>query len=80
MLKGNISDVYSHKYMKINFSSYDDFLLNETINMHNVVILIKIFLVKIIIVTTIMRFQKNVHLSNMKMLYKFYKFLMVLVC
>ena len=43
MLKGNISDVCSHKYTKIKINSDDDLLLEETLNMKNVLILIKSF-------------------------------------
>ena len=41
MLKINVSDVCSHKYMKIKFDLDDDLTLEKTLNMHNVVILIK---------------------------------------
>ena len=41
ILKSNISDIYSHKYMKIKSNSYNDLPLGKTLNMDNVVILIK---------------------------------------
>lgn len=41
MLKSNISDVYSQKFMKIEISSDDALPLQKTTNIHNVVILRK---------------------------------------
>ena len=41
MFKINILDVYSHKYAKIKINSDDDLPLEKTINMQNIVILIK---------------------------------------
>ena len=41
MLQSNISDIYSHKYVKIKFNSYDDLALEKTLNMCNVAILVK---------------------------------------
>ena len=41
MLKSNISDIYSHKYMKIKSNSDNDLPLEKTLDMDNVVILIK---------------------------------------
>ena len=46
MLKSNISDIYSHEFMKIKINSDDDSPLEETLNMHNVVICIKSVLKK----------------------------------
>ena len=37
----NISDIYSHKYTKTKINSDDDLPLEETINIRNVVILMK---------------------------------------
>ena len=41
MLKSNISDIYSHRYMKMKINSDDDLPLEKTLNVHNVLILIK---------------------------------------
>ena len=41
MLKSNILEVYSHKYMKTKIESVNYLPLEKTLNMHNVVILIK---------------------------------------
>lgn len=41
MLKSNISDVYSQKFMKIEISSDDALPLQKTTNIYNVVILRK---------------------------------------
>ena len=41
MLKSNISDVSSHKFMKIQINSDDDLPLEKTLNIHNVAILFK---------------------------------------
>ena len=46
MLKSNISDVYSHKNTKKKINSEYDPPLEQTLNMHNVVILIKSILNK----------------------------------
>ena len=53
MLNINISDIYSHRYTKIKTDSDDTLPLKETLNMHNVVILIKSDSIKITpIITT----------------------------
>ena len=39
MLKINISDLYSHKYMEIKINSGDDLLLEKALNMRNIVTL-----------------------------------------
>ena len=44
--KSSISDVYSDKYTKININSDDDLPLDRSLNMQNVVILIKFVLIK----------------------------------
>ena len=41
ILKSNISDIHSHQYTKIKISSGDDLPLEKTLNMHDLVILIK---------------------------------------
>ena len=41
MLKSNISDFYSHKYTKIRIDLNDNLPVEKTLNVHNVVILIK---------------------------------------
>ena len=41
MLKSNISDVYSHEYTKIKINSGDNYPLEKTLDMHNVVIIVK---------------------------------------
>ena len=41
MLKNNISDVYSHKYMKNLINSHDHLPLEKTMNMYNEVMLFK---------------------------------------
>ena len=41
MLKRNISDVYSHNFMKIKYISAEVLSLEKTLKMHNVVLLIK---------------------------------------
>ena len=41
MSKNNISEVYSHDFMKIKISSDGDLPLQKTLSMHNVVILVK---------------------------------------
>ena len=41
MLKSNISDFYSHKYAKIRIDLNDNLPVEKTLNVHNVVILIK---------------------------------------
>ena len=41
MLKSNMSDVYSHKYMEIKINSDDDLPLEKSLNMENVVIFIR---------------------------------------
>ena len=41
MLKSNVSDVYSHKYMKIKINSDDHLPLGKILNTHNALILIK---------------------------------------
>ena len=46
-LQRNISDVSSHKYIKATINSYDDLHLEK---MHNVIILIKAFFGKNIII------------------------------
>ena len=53
MLNINISDIYSHRYTKIKTDSDDTLPLKETLNMRNVVILIKSDSIKITpIITT----------------------------
>ena len=48
MLKINISDIYSHQYIKIKINLDDDLPLEKTLNMHNAVILTKsVFLNKL---------------------------------
>ena len=54
MLKISISYVVSHKYTNIKIDSYD-----ETITMHNVIILIKSVLMKTIITITIKSFLEK---------------------
>ena len=46
MLKSIIPEVYSHKYTKIKINSDDDLLLKKTINIYNVVTLIKSVFIK----------------------------------
>ena len=46
MLKGNLSDVYFHKYIKIKINSDDDFTLRKKINMYDVEMLIKFVFIK----------------------------------
>ena len=41
MLKGNIPDIYSHKYTKIKINSDDGLHLEKTITFHDEIILIK---------------------------------------
>ena len=41
MLKSNISNVYSDKYMKMKTNSDDNLPLEKTLNMQNAVVLIK---------------------------------------
>ena len=70
MLKSDVSDVYFHKYTEIQMNLGDDLPLGKTLNVQNVVILIKsVFLMRIIIVIILKRIQKNVHINNMKMLF-----------
>ena len=46
MLKGNLSDVYFHKYIKIKINSDDDFTFRRKINMYDVEMLIKFVFIK----------------------------------
>ena len=46
MLKGNLSDVYFHKYMKIKINSDDDFTFRKKINMYDVEMLVKFVFIK----------------------------------
>ena len=41
MLKSNTLDIYHHKYTKIKINSDNDLPLEKTLNMNNVVILVK---------------------------------------
>ena len=41
MFERNVSDVHSHKYANIKINSNEDFLLEKTLNMHNLVIVVK---------------------------------------
>ena len=41
MLKSNISGIYTHNYTKTKINSDDDFPIEKTITMHNVIMLIK---------------------------------------
>ena len=54
MLKSNISDVYSHMKTKINLDY--DLPFEKTLNMQNVGILLSLFIIKIVIITTVMHF------------------------
>ena len=47
MLQSNISDVYSLKYTKIKINSDDDLSLENSLNMQNLLILIKSVFIKI---------------------------------
>ena len=47
MLQSNISDVYSLKYTKIKINPDDDLSLENSLNMQNVLILIKSVFIKI---------------------------------
>ena len=51
ILKSNISDIYCHKHMKIKTNSDDD--LEKTLNVHDVVILLSLFFIKIVIIIII---------------------------
>ena len=46
MLKSNILDVYSRKYIKLKIDSDDELSLEKTLNMHSVVICSKLFSIK----------------------------------
>ena len=61
MLKSNISYVYSNNYMKIKINSDEDLPLEKSLNMHNLVMLLSQFLMKIIIIITYTCFWKNAH-------------------
>ena len=51
MLISSNSDVFSHKYTKIKINLDDYFPLEKTLNMHNVIIIIKSVFKKVAIFT-----------------------------
>ena len=55
-LVSNVSDVYSHKYTKIKVNSDNGLPLDKILNMKNMVIPIKLFLIKAIIIIIMKRF------------------------
>ena len=55
-LVSNVSDVYSHKYTKIKVNSDNGLPLEKILNMKNMVIPIKLFLIKSIIIIIMKRF------------------------
>lgn len=65
MLKSNISDVYSQKFMKIEISSDDALPLQKTTNIHNVVILRKSVFNENQSLLLSNFFLKNVYINNM---------------
>lgn len=65
MLKSNISDVYSQKFMKIEISSDDALPLQKTANIHNVVILRKFVFNENQSLLLSNFFLKNVYINNM---------------
>ena len=69
MFKNNISDGYSDKYLKTKVYSDEDLPQEKTINIHNVLILIKSAFYENLIIITAMYFQKYVHINHIKMLY-----------
>ena len=61
--KSSIMQVFSHYYAKIKIDSDDNLPLEKTLILDNMIILIKSFLIRIIITTTVINSFKNIRIN-----------------